>query len=251
MRYFLEFAYDGTAYSGWQIQHNARSVQQVLQEGLSTILRQEIEVTGSGRTDAGVHAQQQFAHFDVAEPLETEQLVYRLNRLLPADIAVYRLFTVAEDVHARFSAISRTYEYRISLQKNPFLRGQVLYFFRPLKLTAMNEAAALLLKYEEFQSFCKTNSNTPHFRCSMMQAFWEYRPDGLLVFTIEANRFLRGMVRLIVGSLLDVGTGKTTVQQFRQIMEQQDSRAAGTSAEAQGLFLTRVKYPEGMLGSYS
>jgi tRNA pseudouridine38-40 synthase len=247
MRFFLEFAYDGTAYSGWQSQHNARSVQQVLQEALSTLLRQEIQVTGSGRTDAGVHASQQFAHFEWAEVLNTEQLVYRLNRLLPVDIAVYRLMPVAEDAHARFSALSRTYEYRISLQKDPFLRRHVLHFPKPLNVAAMNEAAAVLLKYEEFQSFCKTNSDTPHFKCTMKRAFWELRPDGLLVFTIEANRFLRGMVRLIVGSLLEVGTGKISVAQFQAIIERQDSRAAGSLAKACGLFLTQVEYPEGLL----
>jgi tRNA pseudouridine38-40 synthase len=243
MRYFLEIAYEGTDYHGWQTQHNARSVQQVLTKSLETILRQPIDTVGSGRTDTGVHARQQFVHFDVATALPEEGFCRRLNRLLPQDISALRLYPVGADAHTRFDAIHRTYEYRITQEKNPFLSRYAHYLNRPVALEQLNAAAALLLQYEDFTSFSKVKGDTLHYRCQMHAAFWQQQgPD--LWFTIRANRFLRGMVRLVVGTLLDVGTGKITVEAFGAILAAQDRRQASGAAPAPGLFLTQVAYPD-------
>lgn len=244
MRYFLEIAYDGTGYHGWQTQPNARSVQEVLTKGMETILRQPLDTVGSGRTDTGVHASQQFVHFDVATALPEEGFCQRLNRLLPEDISALRLYPVGPQAHARFDAIHRTYTYRITQEKNPFLPRYAHYLNRPLDLGKLNQAAALLLDYEDFTTFSKVKGDTLHYRCQMHQAGWQQQGPEL-VFTIRANRFLRGMVRLVVGTLLDVGTGKITVADFQAILASQDRRQSSAAAPAPGLFLSQVAYPAG------
>ncbi|MGV3585485.1 MAG: tRNA pseudouridine(38-40) synthase TruA [Adhaeribacter sp.] len=245
MRYFLELTYDGTNYHGWQTQPNARTVQEVLDKCLSTILRQLVETLGSGRTDTGVHAAQQFAHFDLVQALpEDDSLCYRLNRLLPADISAIKLYPVGPEAHARFDAVARTYEYRITQVKNPFLQRYAHYLNRPIEINLLNEAAAQLLTHDDFTTFSKVKGDTLHYRCQMHAAYWEETENGL-IFTIRANRFLRGMVRLVVGTLLDVGTGKISPQDFKNILTAQDRRKASAAAPATGLFLTQVTYPEG------
>jgi tRNA pseudouridine38-40 synthase len=253
LRYFLELAYKGTAYHGWQVQANAHTVQAELHQALETVLRQPVETVGSGRTDTGVHALQQFVHFDFPETLDgLSKVVLRLNSLLPADIVVKGLYPVAMDAHARFDADFRRYEYRICRVKNPFLTDMCYHYPRELRTDAMNEAAQLLLKYEDFECFSRVKTEVNHFRCRITEAHWSYRPDlseqELLVFHIQADRFLRGMVRAIVGTLLKVGTGQATVADVEQIILSRDRRQAGQAAPASGLFLTRVGYPAGLLG---
>jgi tRNA pseudouridine38-40 synthase len=243
MRYFLEIAYDGTRFHGWQVQPNAISVQEVLDDSLSKILREKISSTGSGRTDTGVHASQQFIHFDSVQHLDPQQVVYRLNRILPDDISAYNLYLVPDDAHARYHAFARTYHYHITLTKNPFKRDYAWYHSKPLDVEKMNEAAAILLKYEDFTTFSKVKGDTKHYRCNIYEAVWQQQGDELR-FTIRANRFLRGMVRLIVGALADVGRGKLTVAQFEQIIASQDRSKASGAAPSEGLYLARVEYPE-------
>ncbi|MBF9253179.1 tRNA pseudouridine(38-40) synthase TruA [Pontibacter sp. 172403-2] len=243
MRYFLEIAYDGTNYHGWQAQPNALAVQAVLDDCLSKVLRQPISTTGSGRTDTGVHASQQFVHFDAVQALEVQQVVFRLNRILPDDIAALNLYQVSEEAHARFDAIARTYHYHITLTRNPFKRYYAWYHSRALDVQKMNEAAAILLKYEDFTTFSKVKGDTNHYRCTMYEAGWRQEGEEL-IFTIRANRFLRGMVRLVVGTLADVGKGKLTVKAFEQIIAGQDRSKASGAAPAEGLFLAKVEYPD-------
>ena len=244
MRYFIELSYKGTDFIGWQRQVKGRSVQQTLEEALATILRQPLEIVGSSRTDAGVHAEQQFAHFDVEVPItDPERLVYRLNSLLPFDLAVRRIFPVEDEVHARFAATHRRYEYRIIHHKNPFLTHQAYTFRAGLDVQAMNEAAALLVQFEDFESFSKVHTDVKTFLCNITLAEWQQR-EGTLVFRIQANRFLRGMVRALVGTLLDVGTGKKSVADFEHIILAKNRQYAGAQAPAQGLFLVEVGYPE-------
>lgn len=243
MRYFLELAYDGTRYHGWQIQPNARSVQQVLHETLSLLLRQSVSTTGSGRTDTGVHASQQFAHFDVAAAIDEADLLRRLNRLLPKDVAVKNIFPVSEDAHARFDALARTYHYYITLQKDPFRQYHATYLQHQPDVEQMNRAAALLPSFQDYTAFSKVKGDTPHYLCDIYEAHWQQQGTQLL-FTVRANRFLRGMVRLMVGTLLDVGKGKLSVEQFAQVIAGQDRRQTSGAAPAEGLFLAKVEYPE-------
>ncbi|TRX48892.1 tRNA pseudouridine(38-40) synthase TruA [Fulvivirga sp. M361] len=242
-RYFFEISYDGTHYHGWQRQENAMSIQQKVEEALSLLTRQPMSITGSGRTDTGVHCEQQFFHCDFEKTADTAQLQHKLNSLLPNDISINAIFQVANDIHARFTAISRSYEYRISLRKNPFLEKYACHFHKPLDVTRMNEAALVLLEEEDFQAFSKVKTEVENFRCSISTARWIVG-DELLTFEITANRFLRGMVRAIVGTLLDVGTAKRPTEDFITIIKSRDRRKAGSAAPAQGLFLTSVKYPE-------
>ena len=238
MRYFIEFAYKGTAYHGSQIQPNGITVQSVLQDAFSTILRQSVALTFAGRTVAGVHAEQMFAHFDLdADPPSAE----RLNSLLPHDIAVYRIFPVADDLHARFSATARTYEYRIATRKSPFTRDMRTYMPVPLDYAAMNDAATALLGTHDFASFCKLHTDVKTTICSVTCASWQ--TDGLgAVFTITADRFLRNMVRAVVGTLFDVGRHKLSLQDFSDIISSRSRQAAGQSAPPEGLFLTHISY---------
>jgi len=243
MRYFLEIAYDGTRFHGWQVQPNALSVQEVLDDCLSKVLRESISTTGSGRTDTGVHASQQFVHFDASQQLDLQHVVYRLNRILPDDISAYRLCHVADEAHARYDAFSRTYHYHITFRKDPFKRYYAWYHSRPLDVEQMNQAAAILLKYEDFTTFSKVKGDTKHYRCTIYQAEWKQEGEGL-AFTIRANRFLRGMVRLVVGTLVDVGRGKLSPAAFEELVAGQDRSKSSGAAPAEGLYLARVEYPE-------
>lgn len=243
MRYFLEIAYDGTRFHGWQIQPNALSVQEVLNDCLSKILRQPVTTVGSGRTDTGVHASQQFVHFDVADKLEAEEAIYRFNRLLPNDIAAKNLYLVLDNAHARFDAFERTYRYNITLAKDPFKRFYAHYLSRQPDVESMNKAAAILLQFEDFTTFSKVKGDTKHYNCTMYEAIWNQQGENLQ-FTIRANRFLRGMVRLVVGALLDVGRGKLTLAQFEAIISSKDRSKASGAAPAEGLYLAKVTYPD-------
>lgn len=246
MRYFLQFSYYGKAYHGWQGQPNAITVQQVLQESLSTLIKQEVVLMGAGRTDTGVHAKQMFAHLDVETPLEEEAMVYRMNAFLPDDIAVQKLFRVPDNAHARFDAIERTYEYLVVQRKNPFYMDSAHYVRIPLDVGKMNEAAALLLQYEDFECFSKSNTDVRTFLCDIKKAQWT-KNEEVLVFTIRANRFLRNMVRAIVGTLLDVGLGKRTLQDVKAVINSKDRSKAGASVPAKGLYLTKISYPNTMI----
>ncbi|SFU34329.1 tRNA pseudouridine38-40 synthase [Pustulibacterium marinum] len=241
MRYFLEFSYNGADYHGWQNQPNAISVQEVLEKALSTLLRKEIAITGAGRTDAGVHAKQMFAHFDVESVLD-QNLIYKLNSYLPKSIAIHNLHLVADDAHARFDAESRTYEYWIVTKKDPFLNEFAYCLKYPLDVDLMNEAAKVLFEYKDFQCFSKSNTDVKTYLCDLMHAEWKWQGEKL-VFTIQADRFLRNMVRAVVGTLLNVGSGKITIVDVRKIVESKDRSNAGVSVPAHALYLTKVIYP--------
>jgi tRNA pseudouridine38-40 synthase len=242
-RYFLKIAYEGSPYCGWQLQPNAITVQQKLQEIMQLFCHLVGDTLGCGRTDTGVHAKEFYLHFDCSKPIEDEDaFIYKLNRVLPESIAVYHLYKVGNQAHCRFDAISRTYEYHILQHKNPFVKN-VWYNAAPLNLDLMNKGGKLLLQYEDFTSFSKTNTQVFTNNCQITQAHWEQKGD-LLVFTIQANRFLRNMVRAIVGSLIDVGKEKNDLAHFKSIIESKNRSKAGVSVPAQGLFLTQVAYPE-------
>lgn len=243
MRYFIECAYRGTNYSGWQIQDNSLTVQAEIEEALSTLLKHKIEITGSSRTDTGVHAVQQMAHFDMANEIsDCDNLVYRMNKLLPFDISIQKIFNVADNYHSRFEAISRKYEYRISRKKNPFQRGLTYEFNGNINIELMNEACRILFKHINYQCFSKIHTNVLTFNCTILEAQWEEKQEDLLVFSIKANRFLRGMVRTIVGTLLEVGLGKISLTAFEEIILSKDRKKAGRSVPAEGLFLMEVNY---------
>lgn len=246
MRYFIEFSYKGTAYNGWQRQNNALTVQEVLEKSMTTYFRRPIVLTGSSRTDTGVHAEQQFAHFDSEEEiLSTEKVVNSLNGMIPYDVAVRGIYRVQDDINSRFAATHRRYEYRIAYAKNPFLINQVYVCKAKLDVEKMNEAALLLLRYTDFESFSKIHTNVNNFRCAITEAIW--RQEGeLLIFSIQSNRFLRGMVRALVGTQLMVGTGKIAVADFEAILQARDRKKAGPQAPAEGLFLVEVGYPVGL-----
>lgn len=245
-RYFISLSYNGTNYHGWQIQDNGITVQSVLNNAMSQILRSEIETVGAGRTDTGVHASKFFAHFDFNKKLSPEELtdlVYKINSNLPNDIALCKITQVKEDAHARFSALSRTYKYYISPNKNPF-KFESSYFYKGnLDLDLMNEAARILFEYIDFTSFSKLHSQTKTNNCKIYLAEWQIEED-MIVFTIKADRFLRNMVRAIVGTLLDVGRGKIDIEKFREIIEKKSRCEAGFSVPANGLFLVDIEYPE-------
>ena len=264
MRYFVEFAYNGSAFHGSQRQPNAVSVQEVMEEAFTTVLRQPVALTFAGRTDAGVHAEQMFAHFDY-EGLESTTpssnpslLSERLNALLPPTIAVRRIFPVPDDAHARFSAVERTYEYRITTHKDPFGTGQVTRVAPGLDMGAMNAAAQLLIGKHDFASFCKVHTDVKTTFCTISHAKWSVKSDmplqprsglypaGEAVFTISADRFLRNMVRAVVGTLFEVGRGKRSIDDFRAVIEAHNRCAAGQSAPPSGLYLTHITYPAGI-----
>lgn len=244
MRYFIELCYEGSAYCGWQRQKSAPSVQQSIEQGLSTLLRCPTEIVGAGRTDTGVHASYYVAHFDTAQPIaDTMSFAYHLNAILPRDIAIKRISQVADEAHARFDAVRREYRYRIENRKNPFTRAHSWQYYVALDVEAMNEAAARLFDFEDFTSFAKLNSNNTTNICHIYEAHWREVEDGVLEFTIAADRFLRNMVRAIVGTLVDVGTGKLTPEGFAEIVAARDLSRSSGSAPAQGLFLNDVQYP--------
>lgn len=252
MRYFIQLSYDGTGYHGWQVQPNGVSVQEVLQKALSTLLRQPTEVTGAGRTDAGVHASMMVAHFDwpaahegegcEEAPLDCTQLTYKLNRLLPPDVAVQAVRPVGPEMHARFSATRRTYHYYIHTRKDPFLRGYSWQVNVPLDFALMNEAAQVLLEYSDFTSFSKTGTDVKTNICQLTEARWEQLEPGEWRFTVSANRFLRNMVRAIVGTLVEVGRHRMTISQMRHAIEAKDRQRAGESVPGHALYLTNIEY---------
>jgi tRNA pseudouridine38-40 synthase len=243
MRFFIILSYDGTRYHGWQVQPNGPSVQEKLQWALSTILRQDIQVTGAGRTDAGVHARMMVAHFDVETmDYELQDLTYKLNRLLPQDIAIQMMEPVSDEMHARFSATSRTYHYYIHTVKDPFLRAYSCELHYPLDFQLMNEAAAILMTYEDFGAFCKAHADVKTTLCHITAAQWHQTSPSSWYFEITANRFLRNMVRAIVGTLIDVGRGRLSLDDFRKVVEGKRRTEAGESMPANALFLEEVKY---------
>ncbi len=243
MRYFIEFSYKGTAYHGWQRQPNAMSVQQQLEDAFSMLLGHQTIIVGAGRTDTGVHAKQMFAHVNLDLPLDqVKQLVYRLNKFLPHDIAIIDMHSVREDAHARFDATSRSYSYHMVQHKNPFAHEWAYTFTSTLDFEAMNAAAALLLTHTNFKCFSRSKTDVKTYDCNVTEAIWK-QVDSSWVFYISANRFLRNMVRAIVGTLLDVGAGKTNLEDFQNILNSSDRTKAGSSAPAHGLFLTKVHYP--------
>lgn len=252
MRYFMRLAFNGTPFFGWQIQPKDISVQEVIENALTLLLmrpdedgqRQRIAITGCGRTDTGVHARDFTAHFDYTEELDENrriQLVNKLNSFLPKEIVIFNIVPVADDAHARFDALDRTYRYYVNIRKDAFNFPYAHRVFEKLDVDKMNEAASLLLKNEDFTSFSKVHTQVNNMRCHVTHAQWE-QCDGQLIFTITANRFLRNMVRAIVGTLLLVGKGKISVQDFQDIIEQKDRCKAGDSAPAHALFLEKVRY---------
>jgi tRNA pseudouridine38-40 synthase len=242
-RYFLDISYKGTRYHGWQIQKNAFTVQEALEEGLSTYFRETISVMGSGRTDTGVHASMQICHFETEQEIDREKFLQAINGILPKDISINSIRAVKADAHARFSAKSRSYVYRMILQKSPFIEDYVWrHYFNP-DINRMNEAAKILLEYNDFECFSKIHTAVKHFRCEIKSAYWEQK-DGELQFHITANRFLRGMVRAIVGTLVAIGLGKMEPEEMHQIIESRDRKKAGKSAPASGLFFSKIEYSE-------
>jgi tRNA pseudouridine38-40 synthase len=244
-RYFIFISYKGTSYHGWQIQPNGVTVQKILDEALSTILGENISTIGAGRTDTGVHARIFCAHFDssLSDISIFRNLVFRLNRYLPADISVSAIKKVLPDASARFSAISRTYKYYISKTKDPFFDNFSWSLYGNIDIKAMNEACALLLRYSDFTSFSKLHSGSKTNICKIFSAEWEVEDNGL-VFTIRADRFLRNMVRAIVGTIIEIGYGKMNLNEFEDIILAKDRCRAGRSAPAKGLFLVDIEYPE-------
>lgn len=243
MRYFIELSYNGKAYHGWQIQPNAISVQEVLEKGLSTLLKEPIATMGAGRTDAGVHATQLFAHFDTEIVFDTPKLIYKLNSFLPEDISIQNIFEVKPDAHARFHALSRQYLYRIALEKNPFNTEQAFLLKPKLNINKLREATKILLEYKNFQCFSKSNTDVKTYNCNIMKAEWEI-VDNELHFTIKADRFLRNMVRAIVGTLINIGIGKFEVESMHDIIKSKNRSEAGFSVPAHALYLTAIEYPE-------
>lgn len=244
MRYFVYFSYLGTGFHGWQRQPNGISVQEVMEKAFGTILREPIGLVAAGRTDAGVHAALMVAHFDTGIPIrQPEQIKSRLNNFLPKSIAIEKIVPVHENAHARFDATGRTYEYRVITEKNPFLEGLATRVHADLDFHKMNEAARILLWTEDFASFCKVHHEAKTTLCNVRKAEWTER-DGMWIFTIEANRFLRNMVRAVVGTLFDVGKGKIGTDEFQHIVENRYRTCAGMSTPAEGLYLVNVTYPK-------
>lgn len=242
-RYFVRLSFKGTLYNGWQVQPNAPSVQEVIEKAFSTILREKISVVGAGRTDTGVHASFFVLHFDSSdENIDAENLVLRMNSFLPPDIALQKIWKVSPGLHARFSAVSRTYHYYITTEKNPFATETAFYYRGKLNVKKMNEAAGILHEYSDFTSFSRLHTDVKSNLCKVFFAEWVWEKD-ILVFKIKASRFLRNMVRAIIGTLLEVGKEKISPEDFRDIINKKDRSAAGTSAPARGLFLVDVEYP--------
>ena len=243
MRYFLELSYNGKAYHGWQNQPNAISVQEVIEKALSTILNAKISIMGAGRTDTGVHASQMFAHFDYDGDFKSIDIVYKLNSFLPKDVAITTVFEVKPEIHARFYAESRTYNYKISTVKNVFNYDFAYQVQSSLDIEAMNEACKILFQYKDFQCFSKTNTDVKTYNCDIKEAHWTNN-NGQLVFTITADRFLRNMVRAIVGTMVNIGLGKMKAEELHAIIDSKSRSKAGFSVPAHGLYLVKIIYPE-------
>lgn len=245
-RYFIRFSYDGTNYHGWQIQPNGITVQEKMTIVMQQLFGPDLELTGAGRTDSGVHAEMMYAHFDTEKPIEdTVAMAVKLSYMMPQDIAVYEVLPVFPYAHARFDAVSRTYEYRMFSGKNPFNRFFYTHFNGSLNMVAMNEAASILMEYNDFTSFSKTHTDVKTNDCRIIKAYWEQRGE-LLIFTIKADRFLRNMVRAVVGTMLEVGRGKMDIRGFRSVIEAKNRCDAGTSVDARGLFLVEITYPDSL-----
>lgn len=242
MRYFIELQYDGAAYCGWQRQPDAQTVQGTIEQRLSMLCGAPIEIVGAGRTDTGVNASFYIAHFDAEKALDTAQLTYKLNKVLPSDIAILRIYEVEPTKHARFDAKEREYTYFLTPHKSPFRRFSAWHYNVDLDIDKMNLAARKLLEYDDFTSFAKLNSNNHTNICHIVHAEWIVECDGTLRFTIRADRFLRNMVRAIVGTLVDVGRGRYTVEEFEDIILSKDLARCSAGAPACGLFLSNVKY---------
>lgn len=242
MRYFIELAYNGKRYHGWQNQPNAITVQEVLEKALSTLLKTEINIVGAGRTDTGVHAKQMFAHFDFEDSLDSN-IVFKLNQFLPNDIAISSIREVKPNAHARFDAETRTYTYVISMHKDPFLTDVAYLIKSSVDLDKMNMAAKMLLNYKNFKCFSRSHTDVKTYNCKLIVANWEVI-NQQLVFTITADRFLRNMVRAIVGTLLEIGSGKMDVMKLDDVIKSEDRSMAGPSVPAHGLFLTSITYPK-------
>ncbi len=246
MRYFVQFSYLGSAYHGWQKQPNDLTVQEIMESCFTTLLRKPIELVAAGRTDTGVHAHEMYAHFDIDKLDDDGTLVHRFNSFLPEDIAVRRLIGVSSDAHARFSALQRTYKYTIVRRKDPFLFQTAHYSKLAYDFELMNKAAELLIGHKDFECFSKSRTDVKTYMCDVSYARWEQNEEQL-VFTISADRFLRNMVRAVVGTLLDVGIGKKSLKDVKTIIKNKDRSLAGVSVPAKGLSLVRVQYPEEML----
>lgn len=242
MRYFIELSYNGTAYHGWQIQPNAISVQEVVEKALSLLFKETVSIMGAGRTDTGVHAIQMFAHFDTEVKFKEDKLIFKLNSFLPKDIAIHAIFNVKEDAHARFNALSRTYLFRISLHKNVFNFENAYYVKQVLDIEKMKEASKILFEYKDFQCFSKVNTDVKTYHCDIMKADWFLEGEELH-FIIKADRFLRNMVRAIVGTMVQIGLGKLQVEDLHSIIKSKNRSEAGFSVPAHALYLTKIEYP--------
>lgn len=243
MRYFLDIEFKGTDYHGWQIQPNAISVQQVIEEALSRLLSDDIAIVGAGRTDAGVHALQMWAHFDSKTAINRRQMEYRLNSFLPKDIAIKSILPVLPTAHARFDATSRSYIYKVHTKKNVWLEGRSYYLTQSLDVDAMNEAALILLQYSDFECFSKSKTDVKTYKCDIKFAKWIKTEQGL-EFHVTADRFLRNMVRAIVGTMINIGLGKIGIEELHNIIKSKNRAEAGYSVPACGLYLSQVTYPE-------
>jgi len=240
----MHLAYNGVRFHGWQIQPNAITVQEEIQNALEKILREVTPIMGAGRTDTGVHSGCYYAHFNSDKIFKGVELTYKLNKILPYDIVIFDIFEVKDDMHARFSALSRTYTYTITQIKDPFNKETAWFYKVDLDVEKMNKAAEILLEYKDFTSFSKLHTDVNNNNCDISFAKWE-KHNNKLIFTISANRFLRNMVRSITGTLINVGTGKTSIEEFRTIIENKDRQTAGQSVDAHGLSLIKIEYPEG------
>ena len=251
MRYFIELAYKGTNYHGWQYQPGVESVQETINKALSLLLKATIDIVGAGRTDTGVHAKQMFAHFDFETEIDTQHLVHKLNSFLPKDVVVFKIIKVANDAHARFDATKRTYEYHIHTMKDAFKNDESYQFHLSLNIDKMNEACQILLNHHDFECFSKVNTDVKTFNCVIFEAYWTRgaaeqsgakQEKNKIVFTIVADRFLRNMVRAIVGTMLTIGTGKISLDDLEKIIDSKDRSQAGFSVPAHGLYLTKIEY---------
>lgn len=240
MRFFLEISYDGSKYHGWQYQPNAISIQETIENALGNLLGTKTPIVGSGRTDAGVHASSQIAHFN-AQKIDKEKLKFQLNSYLPREIAIHNIHSVTKEAHARFDAISRTYAYHMHLNKNPFKVGKSHYLRTSLDLSSIKAACTVLLKCTNFKAMSKVKTDAKHFNCQILKAEWK-EVDGGYIFLIQSNRFLRGMVRALVGTLLEVGTEKMSLDRFSEVLAVKERAHAGVSVPASGLFLLKVEY---------
>ena len=241
LRYFIKLAYKGTNYHGWQYQPEANSVQETINKALSILLRKEIDIVGAGRTDTGVHAKEMFAHFDFENIENIPNLVHRLNSFLPKDIVIFDIIKVSDDAHSRFDATKRTYEYHIHTFKDAFENEGSWFYKNSLDIPKMNDACKILFNYIDFECFSKTNTDVRTFNCTIFEAYWKQQGDKI-VFTISADRFLRNMVRAIVGTMINIGIGKVSLEDFKNIIESKNRNKAGFSVPAHGLYLTKIEY---------